>query len=313
MKQTFKVYLSKILLRNKQLELAGIGVLRLATLPASISHDNLVIFPPRDQVYLVPRDQQEHDQVLLRVMQLVENYDVASAKSDLDLFMEEVHAGLKLRGEAALPGLGKLVTSEFGEPYFLPNVESQGLNTYFGLPELRLPRYIPTRKASAVDRSPTTTQQQHKRPSAAWGFIMGLAAILLIMVSILIFRTWNDTSPTTAERSVTVSSNEEKRLNVAPQVNEEPSNLVEDIPEVVTQPITKVPRVAIVVGAFGKQVNVDRMVKRLQEEGLEPYQMTGQQLTTVGFVCDSNTVADRLSWAKKAITPEAWVHYLSDK
>ncbi len=313
MSQSHKSYLSRILSQHRSVCLEGIGTLRLGLHSAQVDQDMGVVYPPRQQIYYVPHCDQQLDPVLVRVVSLVDRISEGQASAKSATFMHELREELRTNRSLDLPEIGTIRQNFWGATYFEPQVFTPRVNEYFGLPEVALPTATlaaaTETKESRVFTTPLqkveTTTAQPSRSNRRWGFVVGMLALLLataFMLSQLPEKEHFGRS--TAKKVQSVQRDASRRLNVAPEqpAKKDLASKTGKLKSVESESQKRI----IIVGAFSKVANADRMVDRLTELGLKPY-VEQKKLIKVGFSIDADELREKLAWAKTELTQDAWV------
>jgi len=320
MSESLKSYLSRILRQHRSVCLEGIGTLRLGLLSAKIDHSNGIVYPPRRQIYFVPHADQELDPVLVQVIALVDRIPKDSATTKSATFMHELRDELQTKKFLEIPNVGIIRQNFWGVTYFEPASYGLGMDEYFGLPEVPLPKVIPntaneplSKRESVEGKKQITNKIPESSPRGRrWGFTLGVLVLVLASVFALSLIPGKQ-APQIAEQVQSVKQ-DSKRLNIAPELPQEDkvvvvpkrkSDVNSEKPQTRSAPITG--GVAIVVGSFANPENAQRVVDRIEKFAMTPYTKVGS-LTTVGIVIsDQQDLAEKLAWARSEFDQEAWV------
>lgn len=337
MSQTLNLYIPKVLSENKVVLLKGIGTLRMKYRPAIIDAELSIIAPPREEIYFIPNNVQELDPVLIKVVKIIADVDQEEAYELVRAFMVDLRNELKSTGVLQFPGIGSINQDVWGNSFFKPDPEYISLNRFFGFQQMELPEALsPAEQEAIADIKETVSERSEhakiispKEQGRKWGFIIGAAAVLLTLISLLYFLNQKAALPLQVHDSQTseLTMTPLKRININPadpisndslefparvdRISLEPGpDYLPKFKELrISAPLQSDHECVIIVGAFANQNNVSRMVNRIETTNYRSVVIQGAHLTKVGLRvdCATNDPEQALRWAQQEIDPSAWV------
>ena len=337
MSQTLNLYIPKVLSENKEVLLKGIGTLRLQYRSAVIDTELSIIAPPREEIYFIPNNVQELDPVLIKVVKIITDVDQEEASNLVRAFMLDLRNELSNTGILNFPGIGSINQDFWGNLFFKPDPEYISLNRFFGFQKMMLPEALSRAEQEAIaDIKETVSERpEHAKVIASrekdrkWGFIIGAAAVLLTLISLLYFLNRDAALPLQVHDNQTseLTMKPLKRININPadpishdsaeitarvdRISLEPGpNYLPKFKELqISAPEDVEQECVIIVGAFANQSNVNRMVNRIETTNYRSVVIQGAQLTKVGLRvnCATDDPEEALRWAQKKFDPSAWM------
>ncbi len=297
-------YIAELLYENDTVSLPGFGSFVKAYKGANIDYVQGEIKPPASALNF-NSNLVVNDGLLVRFLKKKHGLPISKAEQVVKDYVSDLKQKLENKEFVTFSGLGRLYKDFEGNFKFLP--ESTNFNTdSFGLPDLQfypIARPFSETGKSTVMTTPPTKSETVSNSIADWFannlLWIGLAVVLVVFTTIYLtmFRNKGD-------QNNQVSGLEQERLNVSPGDSEGDYEIVDDFyddedapiasddlppadppEEVDTEAPTLSPRekvAVIIIGKFGKQSNVDKLVKRIYEAGYEPYTDKEGSLTVVG-------------------------------
>ncbi len=297
-------YIAELLFENDTVSLPGFGSFIKAYKSANIDYVQGEIKPPASALSF-NQNLVMNDGLLVRFLKKKHGLPIANAEQVVQEYIAELKLKLEKKEFITFPGLGRLYKDFEGNFKFLPENTNFNTDTY-GLPDLQFyPVSRPfTESGKSTDMtSPTKKSDTFTQGVADWFtdnlLWVGLAAVLVVFAAIYMTMFRNPAKDATA----TINP-ETERINISPADAEDDYEVVDDFydDEDAALPDDELPpadppaeedseaptlsadeKVAvIIIGKFGKQSNVDKLVKRIYEAGYEPYTDKEGKLTVVG-------------------------------
>ena len=298
MQMDIGTYIGELLYRHDAVALPGLGTFVNTYRPAVVDQVKGELHPPGRGATFNPNLVAD-DGLLLKHLQNSHQLDFNAAKTEIQQYVEEVKTALGRQEIIDFPEVGRLYQDYEKNLQFLPDNTNFSLEAY-GLPMVEAypvarPRATAA-SASAASVSPST------RP-ATTNYVLigaiaaGVAVILVAGYFLLFNEAPQDKSallPVPASR-VNVSPSDQKGSDTDSTVKEEgaqpqpPAAAEEestadeaDWGDEVPTPSPDQKRLIIIIGAFGNQKNVSRLVDEIYDAGYEPYTEKSGSLTRVG-------------------------------
>lgn len=252
---------------------------------------------------------------------IVDKYDLPRAEAEkiISDYVNDVKAAIKRKEFVVFPNVGRLYQNYEGKYQFLPddsnfNTDSFGLPSVQFYPIIRHNRPVMTTAQAQGKKKNFSLGGVVSGNIAEW-FQRNLAAFITLAVIIVSIGIWLLVAyrPAPTDEILTIVPPEE-RVNISPseleggpddlkEVEEGSGNEAEnsvDVPEeeeTTSTPPTPTPEetetegitpnpaqdyALIAIGAFGSQSNVEKLIKKIYEEGYEAYTRKVGKLTQVG-------------------------------
>ncbi len=230
------------------------------------------------------------------------------ARDILEDYVKQVTAAIDRREIVVFPKVGRLYKDYEKKLQFLPDATNFNIDAY-GLPTVH---FYPIGRTARSRQGPQTVINKDAKPAVrpqpraskpafnrSLAILIGIAGIALIAIIYFVFFykpiTPGEEDPQrvpTARVNVSPSSGPREDTLNADSLTGEDEDLLEDSrpgeaspDEMDTEGATAAPDqqyFIIAIGVFGNDENVQRLIKRLYEEGYEPYTENMGKLTRVG-------------------------------
>jgi len=297
-------YIGELLYQHDAVALPGLGTFVSAYQPAEIDQVRGELHPPGKGAGFNPNLVQD-DGLLVKFLQNRHHVSFEAAQRQVKQYVEEVQAALERQEMVDFPELGRLYQDYEKNLQFLPDGTNFSLEAY-GLPmvEAYPARRARTSQATSTTAPASTASTQPTNYALIGAIAVGVAVILVAGYFLLFNEVPQDEEallpvPTSrvnvspsdqkANTDSTVESNEgtaseqESETAVSGEQEREPAGDEEagwDNEEPTPAPGQK--RLVIIIGAFGSQENVSRLVDDIYDAGYEPYTEKSGSLTRVG-------------------------------
>ncbi len=295
--------LAALFYAHDTVHLPGIGGFVLQDTSAEVDPVQGKIEAPSRQVVFNPNLVID-DSLLLTRLREEHQLSQAAAEQQIRAFVDQIKQTLDQGELWNFPGIGRLYRNYNGELQFLADGRNFSTDT-FGLAPVELQTVTRSERLEpngpvAVPHTATAAPQFTRSPASAspywlvWLrehllYVIGITAIIFLLGMWLLSR--NTTPDPSLEAPDPIPRD---RLNVPPS-NRPPESptapdeaIQEDRPPAATeqppgdQPSSP-PRYALIaVGLFGNEANVQKMIRRIEQAGLEPVTVREDQLTRVG-------------------------------
>lgn len=320
-------YIAELLYKNDTVSLPGFGSFIKAYKNADIDYVQGEIKPPSSALSF-NNNLVMDDGLLAKFLKKKHGLPLPKAEQIVQDYINELKQKVENKEFITFPGLGRLYRDFEGNFKFLP--ESTNFNTEtYGLPDLH---FYPVAKTQTI---PETTAPVNYSASekvsnriADWfakNLIVVLVAVGLVLfatVYIVFFKNKPQPDPL-------ISEVDSERINVSPSDTAGDYEVVDDYYDDEDAPMADnstpqpeespeendVPKLSpkektavIIIGKFGKQSNVDRLVKKIYEAGYEPYTDKEGKLTVVGIQMiyeQDDEVHQTLSKVQNKFEPDA--------
>jgi len=310
-------YIADLLYEHEVVNLPGLGSFTGKYQTANIDHIQGKLQPPSKELAFNTNLVLD-DGVLVQYVQQKNLLSIEDAKARVDDFVSEVRNDLNNKKEVVFPKLGRLFRDYEGQLKFI--AEGANFNTdSFGLPTVQ---FFPIRRvANQTEQPPTVAPHQVKvstetsndwiQSTVAWFdrnifYFIGATAIFIIFVIYWFFLQQpldqqavvvDPNTPETPTERFNISPSQEEDLAETPssdQNTDQQNNAGQDN-ELDTEEPTARPTqksAVIMIGVFGNQDNVRRLVQKIYEAGFEPYTEKVGKLTRVGVQMAYETESD---------------------
>lgn len=319
-----------VLMKEGQVSLPALGTFSLQTAAANITLIDNQATPPSAKAEFNPNLTMD-DGRLFRHLTLNRGYGEELAFEKIGQLEASITEALAEGKMVHLTGLGRVFRDHSGELRF--NAGDENLSRdHFGLPNIPITPILRQEKVADPTplnrsaRTPRTTSTNPEWLTAAWLWIqrqiwyIAGATIILFLLGLWYIQQ-REASPTVATTDPPTSILPRERTNVSPPPPAEPST---PAPAATTPSTTTTPPAVntpppppasgqtarIAVGRYGRQANVDKMVRRISEAGYTPYTQIENGLTRVGiqYEYSSDAELDRaLAGIRRRFTQDAFV------
>ncbi|MEZ5038627.1 MAG: SPOR domain-containing protein [Saprospiraceae bacterium] len=303
-----------LLYDNESVSIPGLG--------AIVSHYQSAVIEPVQGAVHPPSKSLEFNENLvmddgLLLNLIVEKYGLTRSEVEkiITNYVADVKAAIKRKEFVVFSNVGRLYQNYEGKYQFLPddtnfNTDSFGLSSVQFYPIIRHNRPVLTTAQTKSNSKSFSVGGVLSGNIADW-FQRNLAAFITLAIIVVTVGIWLLVAHKPANENDILSIVPKDRVNISPseleggpdnlkEVDEEESNqsLDETNPAVAkateeptnstpeeTEGITPNPKqtyALIAIGAFGSQENVERLIKKVYEEGYEPFTRKIGNLTQVG-------------------------------
>lgn len=286
--------IADLLHEQQSVTIPGLGAFVTAHKPATIDAVEGKIVPPAKQISF-NKNLLIDDGLLVKSLREKFHLSYGEAMRAVDEFAKSVKETIERREIVHFQAVGRLY-KDFEQQYqFLP--DGTNFNTdAFGLPALE---YFPVGRPTAVKASPPPVKKSVVATSATQNaknwvqqnlLLVSSAGVLVLTVSIYLL-VFNQKEPPQEQEAAPPSIT--SRYNVGPseeeiEAAENATNLTpaeEDTDESASESATLSPKqkyAVISIGLFANKENVERLIKKIYEEGYEPYAQKSGKGTRVG-------------------------------
>ena len=298
-------YIGELLHQHDAVALPGLGTFVSAYRPAEIDQVKGELHPPGKGAGFNPNLITD-DGLLVKLLQNRHQLDFEAAQAQVKQYVEETKAALERQDIVDFPEVGRLYQDYEKNLQFLPDSTNFSLEAY-GLPMVEA--YPAARARTSAATSTTAPAKSAPSRTANYALIGAIAVGVTVILVAGYFLLFNEV-PQDEEALLPVPTS---RVNVSPSNEEgaetdstagadettngrdaEASAPVEeeeqeaegdqkagwDSEEPTPAPDQK--RLVIIIGAFGNQKNVSRLVDEIYDAGYEPYTKKSGSLTRVG-------------------------------
>lgn len=252
------------------------------------------------------------DGLLVNYISQQEKISQQEAAQLLSAYISKIKGAIEEREIVSFSGLGRLYKDYEGHYQFLADGTNFNTDSY-GLPSVK---YFPVAKAGNYIKETAPVSEKKKVATAKFAdrfsgvlnnslaIAIGLAAVVILVAAYFLF--FKDNGLSDKEATITVPTS---RVNVRPG-NDDTAEYEEDNGETLTDEITspssaeapdiegdpeeaidtEEPTIApeqdyfvIIIGSFGNEENVQRLVQKIYQAGYEPYTEAAGKLTKVGI------------------------------
>lgn len=297
-------HIGELLYQHDAVALPGLGTFVSAYQPAEIDQVKGELHPPGEGAVFNPNLVTD-DGLLVKFLQSRHQLDFETARKQVKQYVEEVKAALESQEMVDFPEVGRLYQDYEKNLQFLPDSTNFSLEAY-GLPVVEAYPAARPKSASAAAAAPVSTAPARKINYALIGAIAAGVAVILMAGYFLLF----NEAPQDDEGLLPVPTS---RVNVSPSGQQGATgDSTEEIGETTDgqNPAASAPveeerqeteseeeagwdseeptpapdqrRLVIIIGAFGNQKNVSRLVDEIYDAGYEPYTEKSGSLTRVG-------------------------------
>ncbi len=312
-------FITELLYEQDKVTVPGLGGFVKVYQPAVVDHVQEQIFPPTEEVKFNPNLAMD-DGLLVRKLVEKLHLTVEEAEQEVRDFVKELKEAADRREIIVLPGIGRLYRS--GESQL--NLLSDHQNFSAGLFGLAPAKARPVAKVEFIPTGniPSTGQNTAPKPKnqflparfTEWAnqhlwVVLGLAVVVLLATAWFLFREPPSQLPPPLpppEDRLNVSPSEP--LEVEPGTETDPSAGIPDENQDAGQIAaeeddeTEAPTASpgqkecrIQIGLFGNEDNVKKLVRKIYDEGFEPYTEAQGKVTAVGiqFAYETSSEIDR--------------------
>lgn len=311
--------IAELLYEQQAVTIPGLGAFVTAYKPANIDQVEGKIMPPSKQISF-NRNLLIDDGLLVKCLREKFHLSYGEAMRSVEEFATNVKETIERREIVTFAGLGRLYKDYEQNYQFLPDGVNFNADAY-GLPTMD---YFPiARNAPEKNHSATTTKSLGvpigARPQN-WVqknlLLVTTVAVLTVAGGVYLLLYFPKDQP---QEQAVAPSVPTSRYNVRPAYNGETAEetaadgIANDSDESDTERATLAPGqkyCIITIGKFGKQENVERLIKKIYEEGFEPYTEKSGKLTRVGVQMKyekESEVQEALRTIRKKIEPNAAV------
>lgn len=312
-------FIAELLYEQDKVTVPGLGGFVKVYQPAVVDHVQEQIFPPTEEVKFNPNLALD-DGLLVRKLVEKFNIPVEEAEREIKQFVKELKEAADRREIIVLPGIGRLYRSGESQLNLLSDHHNFSTNLFGLAPAKAHPvakvEFIPTGNLT----SPGTNTAVHPKNSflparfTEWAnqhlwAVLGIAAVVILATAWFLFREPQSQLPPPLPPP-------EDRLNVSPsnplviepetdagasgdrpdenQNSGEIRGEEDDETEAPTASPTQ-QECRIQIGLFGNEDNVKKLVRKIYDEGFEPYTESQGKVTAVGiqFAYESSADIDR--------------------
>jgi len=302
-------YIGSLLYTNQSVSVPGLGSFVSGYESASIDPVQGELSPPSKSL-MFNKNLVVDDGLLVEHICREEKISAIEAQQLLEAYVNEIKEAIDKREIVTFTDLGRLYKDYEGQIKFLPDGTNFNTNSY-GLPSIN---FYPIGKTEPIAQAPAANDKK-KQPSGAGGFFSrflnnGLAAVVLgvatVVILVTVYFLFIQSPESGREEAHKVPTS---RVNVKPGADsqqqqstasadtemqeESPSKPEDENPAEPEQPDeidTERPTVSpqqkyfvIILGSFGNEGNVQRLVERIYQAGYEPYTEQSGKLTKVGI------------------------------
>lgn len=134
----FSQIIRELLILNKKVNLPELGTFITETVPAFLSNDGSVIYPPSKRVYFREHKEVENDKIFIKFYSEQKNIDNNEAEKIFTNFIKSLKIELNLKKTIELEGLGRLKISHDDDIYFIMDKSMDYYTESFVLQPLNL-------------------------------------------------------------------------------------------------------------------------------------------------------------------------------
>jgi nucleoid DNA-binding protein len=323
-------YIAELLFEHDTVSLPGFGSFVKASKDANIDYVQGEIKPPSSALNF-NKNLVIDDGVLVKFLKEKHGIPLPRAEKIVEEYVADLKNRIEKKEFISFPGLGRLYKDFEGNFKFLP--ESTNFNTdTFGLPDLHFYPVSRTAPVAEPGITPQANSSGNVTNTIAEWFTKNLmwvvaAAFVVIVTAIYLIVFKNKPNP-----NLPITDTEVERVNVSPSdsagdyeviddyyddedastgadAEQQPEEYPEDSEGPILSPGEKT--AIIIIGKFGNQSNIDKLVKRIYEKGYEPYTDKEGKLTVVGIQMvyeEDNEVYSTLTKIQKVFEPDAEIY-----
>jgi cell division septation protein DedD/nucleoid DNA-binding protein len=327
-------YIGDLLYTNQRVSIPGLGSFVSSYQPAVLDPVQGELSPP-SKLLEFNDNLVVDDGLMVEYLCKQEGISPVEAQKLIDAYVSEIRIAIENREIVTFSGLGRLYKDYEGQLKFIPDGTNYNTDAY-GLPTIN---FYPIGKGQAEKQAVVRDTGPRRSSGGIHAFLgrflnrgMALAlgvAVLVVLgsVYILLIQPGRQTSDEGARKVPT------SRVNVKPSTEDMPeagqkevtalSESVEEGPaaaddapeeELDTESPTLQPEqrfFVIIIGSFGNEKNVERLVERIYKAGYEPYTEKSGSLTKVGVqkaYDDTSEINSVLKDVKKQFSKDAKVY-----
>lgn len=330
-------YIEELLYTNDCVIIPTIGGFIVNYTASSIDFIEQQIQPPRKLVSFNPK-LVNNDGLLVNFIAQKEHISYKQATQKVELYSQQIESNLFQNKTVHFDKIGKLYFNSDSKLEFVPE-KTNFLKDAYGLPEIGCAPVL-RNKDYLVNDPVTSLRVPKKQYQSAWiGLLkspkiaVAAAVLLLFIASPYIYSTLFNGNTTTATTiaSHTDSNQTTSNASILPTpttaVSETSENVVEEdtMAMVVEEPVIEEPALieeeplpeidenaeefVIVLGAFGKKRNADRLSKKLEKDNYFPDVTLKNGLHRVGvqLTCTPEELKTHLAFLQENYNKKAWV------
>lgn len=298
-------YISELLYEHSSVTIPGLGGFTSQYKPTNIDQIQGTIKPPSKEI-IFNKNLKVNDGLLIKYISekhLLNNQEAQKAVED---FVQQINQAFDRKEMVLIPRVGRLYKDYKGEFEFLPentnfNQDSYGLPIMSFKPVIRSKEEIQQHIPAAAVKNPNAKNKDEEISEKVAGWFQNnfplVISVSVIVVAIIIFLLIYNSSKTP---DTSLSEIPEHQVNKSPSKEREATSFEEDsinqmeanrsqddeeANSTVEQP-SQLPgqkSCVIVIGLFGDQDNVTKLVKKIYDAGFEPYLEERGKYTRVGI------------------------------
>lgn len=300
-------HIAELLYENESVAVPGLGGFVTNYKPAAIDQVQGKIHPPSKDL-IFNKNLVGNDGLLVNYIKRKHDLPFSDAQTTVENYVAEIKEAIDRREIVLFPGIGRLYKDYENNLQFLP--DNTNFNTEsFGLPTVQ---FYPVVRSAGKEAGAVSTDTKDRKSSFSTGGILSgrisrwfqkylafIAAVSVIIVGMGLYLLFSDKKPDDGEMANLPTS----RVNVSPSrvtaedsIPEDDDLAIEGEDQWETEPEypqdqldTEGPTAPpsqknciIAIGTFADPDNVEKLVKRIYEEGFEPYIRETEKNTVVG-------------------------------
>lgn len=310
--------IAELLYEHQSVTIPGLGAFVSAYKPANIDQVEGKIAPPSKLVSF-NRNLLIDDGLLVKQLREKFQLSYSEAMRTVEQFATNVKETIERREIVTFAGLGRLYKDYEQNYQFLPdsvnlNADAYGLPTMDYFPVARTTTEKSHQSAAKPVGKPVVARQQNWLQKNL--LLLTTVGVLMVAGGVYLLLWYPKDKTNTEETGEIVPTS---RFNVSPvdkRTSAEETTINEaanDADESDSERATLSPKqkyCMINIGKFSKQENVDRLIKKIYEEGFEPYTEKSGKLTRVGIQMKydkESEIQEALNTVRRKIEPKATI------
>ncbi len=298
MEMDIGTYVGELLFEHEAVAVPGLGSFVSAYRSAEVDQVQGELHPPSKTISF-NENLVADDGLLISYVHHKHDLSVEQAREAVRKYVEQVKGAIQRQEIVVFPEVGRLYQDYEKNLQFLPDTTNFSTQSY-GLPKVSAypAAWSHSQRQTAAERSRPAPNPKQQR-AANLGLVAAIAAavVVIAIAGYFLFTDFQSSSEESLQRvptsrvNVSPSGGEGKAADSLSAGEEKDSGQTEEelLPpagEFDTESPTAAPDrryLVIVIGAFGNQKNVERLVDRIYDAGYEPYTERAGSLTKVGI------------------------------
>ncbi len=310
-------YIAELLYEHQSVIIPGLGGFTSQYKNANVDQIQGTIKPPSKEIRF-NKNLKVNDGILIKHLTEKHGLNNEEAQKSVEDFVQQVLQAFDRKEMVLFPKVGRLYKNYKGEFEFLAentnfNPGSFGLPLMQYKPVIRSKEELQQRSPAAAIRNPNAKNKEEEISEKLANWFQNnfplIISVAVIIISLIIFLLIYDSpskeplakddlekgplneSPSKRNEATTQIDEDSLNQNQATTSEDEEANSVVEEPRVLPGQKSCI----IVIGLFGDQNNVSKLVKRIYDSGFEPFLEERGTLTRVGiqFAYDSQDQIDR--------------------